>query len=407
FFDNTAAENICACLVSTPKRVILVGDKYVVIKKNAQRYQEILKKRGCDVEFICRCVEKHNLSNIVETLAAIVEKYDNCVFGLTGGGDLCLVAAGIISERYKDKNIQMHCFNIGENSISDCDPDGNTVMKKAVPSLSVEENVRIYGGDIVYSDVKENGTYRWDMNEEFRADINAMWNICREDVQLWNAQIGVFAMAEELGTVSEDGLTTKARIADIDAELQKFRSNFKIIYPIVLPLRREGLICDYSYDEEFFEITYKNEQVKRCLVKAGQALEMKIYSVAKSVCEDENTPYNDVMNGVYIDWDGEIHPEGNYDTENEIDIMMMRGIAPVFISCKNGYVDANELYKLNTVAENFGEEYSKKVLIATALHAMKDGAQYIRNRAAAMGITLLEGVQRMDDAALAEEIKSF
>jgi hypothetical protein len=105
-------------------------------------------------------------------------------------------------------------------------------------------------------------------------------------------------------------------------------------------------------------VSYKNEQVKKCLTKAGQALEMKIYTTAKALLDKDGVPfYDDTLNGVVIDWDGEFHDESVediYDTENEIDVMLMHDVVPVFISCKNGTVTSDELYKLNTVADHYG-----------------------------------------------------
>ncbi|MBQ3004644.1 MAG: hypothetical protein IJD88_01815 [Clostridia bacterium] len=69
------------------------------------------------------------------------------------------------------------------------------------------------------------------------------------------------------------------------------------------------------------------------------------------------------MTGVVIDWDGKLHDENTekvLDTENEIDVLMMHGVIPVFVSCKSSSVDSNELYKLNTIAEKFGGPYAKK-----------------------------------------------
>ena len=96
---------------------------------------------------------------------------------------------------------------------------------------------------------------------------------------------------------------------------------------------------------------------------------MKVFLAALEAQENDGTKtYNDVMNGVYIDWDGDISTDQNgYDTENEIDVIMMHGMVPVFVSCKNGYVDKDELYKLNAVATRFGGKYAKKVLVATSL----------------------------------------
>lgn len=89
---------------------------------------------------------------------------------------------------------------------------------------------------------------------------------------------------------------------------------------------------------------------------------------AKAAKDKDGAPkYNDIVNGAYIDWDSTIHDitDEEKDTENEIDVILMRGLVPIFISCKNGYVDENELYKLNSVAEKFGGPYVQKVLIAT------------------------------------------
>ena len=78
------------------------------------------------------------------------------------------------------------------------------------------------------------------------------------------------------------------------------------------------------------------------------------------------------------------------DTENESDGVMMRGMVPVFISCKNGYIDREELYKLNVVANRFGGKYAKKVLFATSLDD-SDYSQFLRQRAKDMGIKVIEG----------------
>ena len=119
---------------------------------------------------------------------------------------------------------------------------------------------------------------------------------------------------------------------------------------------------------------------------------MKVFLSALEAQENDGSKtYSDAMNGVYIDWDGEISAQQDgYDTRNEIDVIMMHGMVPVFVSCKNGYIDKEELYKLNTVATRFGGKYAKKVLIATSLND-SDSSNYFRQRAEDMGIRLVEG----------------
>lgn len=120
--------------------------------------------------------------------------------------------------------------------------------------------------------------------------------------------------------------------------------------------------------------------------------------------------YHDVMNGVVIDWDGDIHEcgvEDNFDTRNEIDVLMMHHFVPIFVSCKNGYVDMEELYKLNTVATRFGGKYAKKVLIATSLNSTGKAGRYLKERAADMKIKILENVQEWSDAEFMSKIRSL
>lgn len=408
FFEKDAAENLCTCLTKAPDRVILLGDKMKHMQKHAERYKKILADRGIDADIICRTVNKNNMQNIIDSLSQIVETYENCVFDLTGGDDLYLVAMGIVFEKYKDKDIQMHRFNIRNGTIIDCDQDGHTILEDESIKLSVEENIRIYGGDIVYEHERANTTIAWNMTAEFKEDIDAIWEICKEDVRLWNTQIGVFAAAEEIRDQTCDDLTTVAPVPYIMETLEEANGKYVKIWRILNGLSDAGLITEFECDDEIFSVTYKNEQVKLCLTKAGQALEMKMYKAALETSEkDGSLTYNDVMTGVYIDWDGDIHTEQeSHDTENEIDVMMMHGLVPVFVSCKNGYIDGDELYKLNTVADRFGGKYAKKVLVATAL-GNSDFSECLRQRAKDMNIRLVEGIQDMDDAELNRAVRSF
>lgn len=404
FFEKDAIENICACFAQFPEKVIFIGNDSKLMDAHAERYMNLLERRGKRVEIVYKCVNRNNLQNIVDVIDGIVNEYEDCCFDLTGGEDLYLVAMGMIYEKYKDKNIQMHRFNILNGKIYDCDKDGRKISEEA-PMLTVEENIRVYGGDIIYGNEADSSTYKWDLNSDFKKDIDTMWDICKRDVGLWNTQIGVFAAAESIG--KNTMLTTAAHIPTLTNKLRSKKAEYRLFHSIIKPLCDKGLLisCDEAENEQTLTISFKNEQVKRCLTKAGQVLEMKIYTAALSAKEGNGKQsYNDVMNGVCIDWDGEIHIDKNAsDTKNEIDVMMMHGMVPVFVSCKNGDLDADELYKLSTVAERFGGKYAIKALVATALDNNKN-ADSLRQRAKDMNIKIIENVQNMSDEELCKEM---
>lgn len=96
------------------------------------------------------------------------------------------------------------------------------------------------------------------------------------------------------------------------------------------------------------------------------------------------------------------------DTEHEIDVILMKGLVPIFISCKNGYVDGTELYKLNTVAERFGGPYAQKVLIATYFgKSTVEGHKYFVQIAKGMKVQLIENVHELSDETFAKKIKNI
>ena len=410
FFDKTASENVSACLTYAPDRVIYIGDNSKVMKKHIANYQQVFSDRGYNIEISFKTVTKSNLDNAVELLSEIVETYDNCVFDITGGEEILTLALGIVYSRYPDKNIQIHKFNLRNNAVYDCDKDGTTIYKEP-PTLTVEENVKIYGGKVIYGSICQNKTYKWELTADFVNDVNLIWNICKQDVRYWNVQIGVLEAVELTGARSADGLTTVAARNVLEQYLINHKAKYKTAKGIIAYLLENGLLTAFEDDGTTVTVSYKNQQVKKCLTKAGQALEMKIYVTAKGLLDKDGTPvYNDALNGVVIDWDGELHDgdvRKEYDTQNEIDVLLMHDIIPVFISCKNGIVTADELYKLNTVAERFGSKYSKKILVATAISDLGEQGRYLKQRAIDMGIKPIENVQDMDDAELERKLKNL
>lgn len=148
---------------------------------------------------------------------------------------------------------------------------------------------------------------------------------------------------------------------------------------------------------------FKNEQIRRGLSKAGTILELITCLAAREIrFKDGTRCYQDAMTGVFIDWDGVVHAltDEVVDTENEIDVILMSGLIPVFVSCKNGAVGEEELYKLNTVAERFGGAYVKKALMGTMLGRNGRSKQYFLERARDMGIHVLEGTHELSGEEL-------
>lgn len=411
FFNGTDSENIISCLTCVPDRVIIFGNDSDLMEKRKNKYAKVFSDRGHNIEFIVKSAPKNRLDIVIQKLTETVNTYDDCVFDITGGDELLILGLGMVYCANRDKNIQIHKINIESNVIYDCDMDGKTVYRDA-PALSVEENIRIFGGDVIYGSVDEEKTYQWDLTPDFLRDVELIWNICKRDPGYWNTQIGVFDVLNSIGNVSEDGVTLSARMIPLENELKRRKAKYIKAPGIIADLMKKGLITQFDdEDGESIKVGFKNPQVKRCLTKAGMALEIKVFAMVKPLCDNRGQlVYNDALNGVAIDWDGVCHNEQCehiYDTENEVDILLMHNAVPIFVSCKNGNFSAEELYKLNTVANRFGGKYALKVLIATTLDNMKETGCYIRQRAKDMDIKVIDDLHRLDDKRILERLNAL
>ena len=411
FFERDVLENLCTCLALAPDKVILIGDRRQPIGLHAERYEELLRARREAVEFEAVCVDKDDIRDILEALERIVREEPECAFDLTGGGDLFLVAMGIISERHKDRHLQMHRFNIRNNTVYDCDLDGVVTVGNSVPQIGIREMIYACGGDVVSDEDSVFGTHEWDWSDEFYDQLFTMWDICRENVRKWNVQIGLLGILDYCREDPDGGLTASARTSCLRNYMasQGWSLDDDMDPDFLRLLWRAGLVEEFSHTEETTAIRYCSDQVRRCLTNAGRVLELMVCAGAMACREPDGSPtYQDVMTGVTICWDGAYSGDGNgYDTLNEIDVMMIRGMVPVFVSCKNGDVNPNELYKLNTVAARFGGQYAKKVLIAAALDPERESVRSLRRRAEEMGIRMVFGFRNMGGREIRREIRTL
>lgn len=392
FFDReSAVENVAGSLLYSPDKVVFIGSNSKRMKRSVENYKSVLDGRGINVDFSFRPVSRNNLDAITDAIESVINENGECGIDLSGGDELFLVAVGMILEKHKDK-VRIHRLNISNNSMTDCDCNGR-ICRSMPLSLGVDENIRIYGGRVIYDNEKPNSTFRWDFGGDFVSDVHAMWNICKKDVRAWNAQTNVIAKFCNDNS-DKHSLRVSARIKD-----KPFVSK-----EILKALEKEGIIKNLEIGEKL-SFSFKNSQIMKCLTKAGQLLELIIAVTAREAKDDgENLIYNSIGTGVYIDWDGIVRQDSRIDVENEIDVILMKGMIPVFISCKNGAVDTDELYKLSVVAERFGGKYVRKVLIATQLDDMGYRAEYIRARANDMDIKLVENVDSMNEKELRDTV---
>ncbi len=393
-FDSCQLENVVAGLGCLPEKIIFVGFKKMMSEKKKSDLKRFFDLKGIDISLEFEIVGRYNFDEIRQKLEYITERNEDCCFDLTGGEEMVLTAMGVVATL---RNIPVIQFNVRTGElirVMGCD-DTHEPEKMA---MTIKECVTLHGGAIVSGGKDENG---WKLTDDFKRDIEKMWELCSPNCGLWNRQSGVLECFEKFGSV-DDNLCVTANLKWLREENQDVILNRRIMTGLV----REGLICEFEADEETVKFRYKNNQVRRCLSKAGNILELYAFMTVEELRENEGV-YDDTDIGVFVDWDGVIYGEESdkKETRNEIDVIVMKGLIPIFVSCKNGEVRKEALYELNTVAEKFGGEYAKKVLLTTYVSSDAESRKYIMQRARDMKIDIIEGVDDMSRGEFKEILK--
>lgn len=371
FFSDDALENIATSLHYNIDKLIFIGyanQMDTARKRNLTGLiNNVLNIRY--VEYVE--VEENYLNDITYKLLSTVEREqssgNSCYFNLTGGDDLILVAAGIVAAH---TNVPMHQLDIIDNTLSefiieDNDTRMSSLLKDEPIILSLSNYMKFRGTCINYRMKK---TFKTQLSDpQFISDIKNLWQICKKYGKQWNIYGKFFR--NNADTPIDELVYSPFGPTD----------NISRIQSLLKELEQIGAITRVRRDEGCFRFKYKSQDIKDCLCDSGSILELYTY-ISALECN-----YFDTCDiGVHLDWDGIINgwlP----DVVNEVDVLLMKDNIPTFISCKNGRVDKDALYELDTVTQKFGGKYAHKIIISP-----QSNDETLSERAREMGIDLVD-----------------
>lgn len=384
FFDSEMLENIVGTLMLHPRHVVLFGNNKQEMTTFQNRMLKILTKKKIATTIEVVEVDTKNYSAIAEVLNQLIHTYPDCVFDLTGGEPMILVAMGAVSAQ---RGVPLHAIK-PENSVVKTILHGNQEQRKTQHiALTVYEAVMLYGGTISsgFPETKKSFSLLYN---ELNRDITALWYILRKNCGNWNIAIDTISSWINSAESKRNALTfTIPRGFFLDMQ----RNSHKVLCTnTMLKQLTEKKILIQQRTGENNCYTFKNNQIHYALSKSGTVLELYTLLCVLSTKRNDGTPLiTDAISGAVIDWTQA--KDKHDDVRNEIDVLATAGVIPVFISCKNGGVNSDELYKLSTVAERFGGKYARKILVMTHSFVRRS---FLR-RAAAMDINVIRGVHEM------------
>lgn len=344
-FDRVPVENIAGCLQLRPDKLIFLGDRSRM-EGPARRYRDFFTRQGMNTEVQLCHIQPGDPVRTLQALTRLVTAQESCVIDVTGGEEGVLLAVGAMMAGLTPEQRQR--VKLQKFDLTDCGSAG----------LTVKELIALHGGTVYQSPAQppEGCTPE---------DIEGLWQLMCRDPKAWNKTIAVLNELESRAKGgSEICLPPDALASGIrDAERKATQ-----VRQLLSQLEQCGVVDDRS-SRDTLRYRYHDSLLRDCVKKAGNLLEVKTLLEARALRHDGKSFFRDCQMSVTIDWDGVVHDRTRRmpETRNEIDVLLVRGLVPLFISCKNGSIGEEELYKLNTVATRFGSPHARKLLIATDL----------------------------------------
>lgn len=363
-FDREPIENVLGMLMMNPQQVVFLGDKKIMREYRKESILRFAKQRGLQTKISFYHYDCTNYQNIIDTYQRVVQANPSCAFEVTGGKEIPLLAAGAfcieqkIPVNYFDYRSKKF-FNVFQNS---------TLPEISLPKLSVRDILTLAGGSMMRHG-HFNQEYR---SPEMQRDILSVWDIYKKHRQEWGAQTTFF---QQIQTEDEHTLAVSV------PEKLSGKVNAECNFSIMQALAERGIILRLHRRNGQVSFQFKNEHLRKCLSDAGIWLEL--YT---GLCADQTKFFDDVQVSVVIDWDGSDHDPN--DTTNEIDVMLVHELTPIFISCKTGVPSTHALNEIKLLAERFGGITAKAVLVTSTAVSKVAPATY--RRAGDMGVMILE-----------------
>ena len=356
FLVNEAIENVITRLHYQVDKTIFFGYKEVIQEQKRQVERFLL--RHCGVEETAFYEVSHkDFESVLRTMRKVLQReYDDnnhVFFDITGGEPLILAAFGVLSG---ELHAPMHCYDIDSDTLIELNTGAghgiSKVAEKQDIKLDLNKFIEMQGGVINY---RLNKALASAEHEDFEELMPKLWKVSDGNADIWNA----FSDMLKRYSNTEYGLSVELTQKEVSSYLKESRKldSPEKLSGLLTECEREGLIWQAVYDGDL-SFRYLNGFVKECMLNTGSILELHTYM-------EEKKNSTDCLVGIHLDWDGYIQRDGREDVLNEVDVLVLHGCVPTFISCKNGQVDKNALYELHTVAEKFGGRHAKKVLVAT------------------------------------------
>lgn len=379
-YDNRPIENVLASEMFRPERTVFLSPPEVAQSKRTQeKLREYFRRRGLDTELVFLETSLYNAEKVEKQLKAVAEKYPDCMVDITGGTDAALFACGRLCAQQDvpafTYSRRRGCFfNIRNAPFSE--------SLRCSVRHSVEDCFLVAGGALRKGRVDNSVISR------YSDSIEPFFALYLRHRTEWTRIVNYIQRASQ----GEKNAPVSLRV---DAPFTvKGERGSRIDAPkeVLFELEKLGFLRNVRVDERV-RFDFADGQIRTWLRDIGSVLELYVYKK----CNDTGL-FNDVVTSAVVDWEGDFQRD---NVTNEIDVMAMQGIIPVFISCKTCDVSTEALNELAILRDRFGGEMAKAAIV-TAQRCRN----VTRHRASELNISVID-LDDLKTGKISDNLKSL
>ncbi len=345
-----------ACIFQPETVVYLCDERDSAFLKEAAVYR-LFRRRKMRTQPRFYYFDGADAVGIRRVLLAVVRDYPGCVFDFTGGRDLVLLIAGMCFSEMCLPGFYIDLYRERFLSLRGCEDLAKTF---ALPAFSAEDIFAMTGAALDgYGHFHTVG-----INEAFERDILAVFGLVLKSPRAWSELVAFMQ-----GLCS--GFPANALTVEGPRRGKSGRNAVRANPVLLEALQKAGVLTQLRFSRHRVEISFKSALHRKCLLIEGVWLELYCYVTAR-----RGGAFNDVRTSVVVDWDGVLG--GSDNAKNEIDVFLVRGVTPVFISCKMSLPTAQALSEIRLLATRFGGAGSRAVVLTAGSLAENHKALYTR-----------------------------
>ena len=370
-YDERPLDNVLSAEMFRPERTVYICPNQIAqdgaMRGSLERY---FRERGVDTACEFVPVDMTNPREIAHQLLDCLERFPEPALDISGGTDSALFAAGLAAAV---TDVPVFTYSRKKNMFFEIT---NAPFARNVPC-----SVRLRCSDCFLMAGGEMLPGREDNNQLRSAllDAKALWWVYVSYRSCWHkiiTYIQRLSQPYEKELLAEGGRTVKAE-----------RGTVSVNEDALKELEEVGLIHDLSIGEDRVRFSFKNALVRFWLRDVGSALETCVFAACV-----QSGFFDDVCLSAVANW--HYGPKGSGSVTNEIDVMAVKSVRPLFISCKATDIKTEALNELAILRDRFGGEGSYAAIVTTRMS--EKNSLSMRNRAQELGIRVFS-VQSFED----------